>query len=495
MYLNNKGGILMKLRKLFFIIIGCMFIGLFCQPLKSYASERLSFDKEVYVIDDFSEVIVEMDIPEGYTKSDIVFKSDDENIAKVWYFNPFDKDDDKYDEWEEKTNIAIQAEEKLGETKIQATIEGTEFSASTHVKVENPIKINCEKNESDIVLKIESKCGLYFIDTQYQAIDIGVKPIGGEFSWERLGFDKFGGALNKNYFYTLKGDTEYEVIVCWTFWDEGDVVEPGKGPEWISNRTFINKIEDEEEILWDISTNKESIKLKVGESTKIDIIAELKEGMSSIHLVEMRKDNWDVEWKINDETIAKCIPEKGIENNIHGITQIAGKASINALKAGSTKLSVKVKVSNNKTEEIEIPITIVDSDEKKDDEEISNGAKIKILAENDKKVLDIGETLKLSVEFLEMSDQNVNWESIDSSIATVDKAGKVTALKEGTVKIKVYTEDKNFSDEYEITVKKTTSNEKLPQTGEHSLLVCGIAGIILIIGVISIIKYKKFKKI
>lgn len=370
MYLNNKGGILMKLRKLFFIIIGCMFIGLFCQPLKSYASERLSFDKEVYVINDFSEVIVEMDIPEGYTKSDIVFKSDDENIAKVWYFNPFDKDDDKYDEWEEKTNIAIQAEENLGETKIQATIEGTEFSASTHVKVENPIKINCEKNESDIVLKIESKCGLYFIDTQYQAIDIGVKPIGGEFSWERLGL-----ALNKNYSYTLKGDTEYEVIVCWTFWDEGDVVEPGKGPEWISNRTFINKIEDEE------------------------------------------------------------------------------------------------------------------------DEEISNGAKIKILAENDKKVLDIGETLKLSVEFLEMSDQNVNWESIDSSIATVDKAGKVTALKEGTVKIKVYTEDKNFSDEYEITVKKTTSNEKLPQTGEHSLLVCGIAGIILIIGVISIIKYKKFKKI
>lgn len=479
----------MKLRKLFFIVIGCMFIGLFCQPLKSYASERLSFDKELYVIDDFSEVIVEMDIPEGYTKNDIVFKSENEKIAKVWYVNPYDKEEDGYNEWEEKTNIAIQATEQFGETNIQATIEGTEFSASTQVKVENPIKINCEKNESDIVLKIESKCGLYFLDDNYQAIDIGVKPTGGEFSWERLGFDKFGGALNKNYSYTLKGDTEYEVIVCWTFWDEGDVVEPGKGPEWISNRTFVNKIEDEEEILWDISTNKESIKLKVGESTKIDIIAELKEGMSIIQSVEMQKDNWDVEWKIDDETIAKCIPEKGIENNINGMTQIAGKASINALKAGSTKLSIKVKVSNNKIEEIEIPITIVDSEE-----EISNGAKIKILAEKDKKILDIGETLKLSVEFLEMSKQNVNWESIDPSIAAVDKNGKVTALKEGTVKIKAYTEDKNFSDEYEITVKKTTSNEKLPQTGERTRLVFGIAGIILIIGLTSIIKYKKIKK-
>ena len=235
--------------------------------------------------------------------------------------------------------------------------------------------------------------------------------------------------------------------------------------------------------------------MKVGESTKIDIIAELKEGMSTIQSVEMQKDNWDVEWKVDDETIAKCIPEKGIENNINGITQIAGKASINALKAGSTKLSVKVKVSNNKTEEIEIPITIVDSDEKKDDEEIGIGARIKILAEKDKKILDIGETLKLSVEFLEISKQNVNWESIDPSIATVDKEGKVTALKEGTVKIKVYTEDKKFSDEYEITVKKTTSNEKLPQTGEHTLLVFGIAGIILIIGLTLIIKYKKIKKI
>ena len=143
----------MKLRELFFIVIGCLFIGLFCQPLKSYASERLSFDKELYVIDDFSEVIVDMEIPEGYTKSDIVFKSDDENIAKVWYYNPFDKADGRYNEWEKEINIAIQAKEQIGETKIQATIEGTEFSASTYVIVENPVKINCEKNESDIVLK------------------------------------------------------------------------------------------------------------------------------------------------------------------------------------------------------------------------------------------------------------------------------------------------------------------------------------------------------
>lgn len=66
------------------------------------------------------------------------------------------------------------------------------------------------------------------------------------------------------------------------------------GVEWSSKRIFVNKTGDEEEILWNISTNKKSIKLKVGESTKVNIIAELKEGMSIIQSVEMQKDNWDV---------------------------------------------------------------------------------------------------------------------------------------------------------------------------------------------------------
>ena len=38
-------------------------------------------------------------------------------------------------------------------------------------------------------------------------------------------------------------------------------------------------------------------------------------GLYGIAEVKMVKDNWNVEWKIEDETIAKCVPESGIENN------------------------------------------------------------------------------------------------------------------------------------------------------------------------------------
>lgn len=475
--------------KLFITTICFTFIILLGLSSKLYATGTLSFDKDVYVIDDFSEARVEMDIPEGYTKSDIIFKSDDENIAKGWYWNPFDKDDEEYDEWEKDTFIAIIAGKKIGETKIHATIEGTEYSATTNVKVENPIKIGYEKNGNDILLKIENKCGLNFIDTQYQAVDIGIRKNGGEINWERLGYGRFGDAINKTYSYTLAANEKYEIEVCWTWYDEDEIVQPGDGVDWVNNSIVIDDTNKSEKNNWKISANKENIDLSVGKRDTIDIMANLRDGLSIIQVVEMRTDYWNVEWKIEDESIAKCVPEKGIENNIYGSTQVAGRAVISGLKAGKTKLLVKVEVSNNETEEIEIPITVTGSDEK-----IGTNAKIKILAENNKKTLEIGETLKLSVEFLEMAKQSIIWESSDTSIATVDNDGKITALKDGTVKIKAYTEDKKYSDEYEITVKRTTSDKELPHTGEGLLFTFGIVGFILIsIGIISNIKYRKLK--
>lgn len=109
---------------------------------------------------------------------------------------------------------------------------------------------------------------------------------------------------------------------------------------------------------YDISLNKDNIKLSVGNTDTIEITATAKEGTVSIDSVEMVKDNWNVEWKIEDETIAKCVPETGIENNKNGSPQIAGRASIQGLKEGTTKLLIKVKVSESKTKDFEVPITV-----------------------------------------------------------------------------------------------------------------------------------------
>lgn len=123
---------------------------------------------------------------------------------------------------------------------------------------------------------------------------------------------------------------------------------------------------------YDISIDKEKIDLKIGESGKIEIKATYKPNYSTIQIVKMAKDNWDVEWKIEDESIAKCVPETGIENNIYGLTQIPGRATIQGLKAGKTNLLIKVKVADNKFEEFNVPITVTgeQEDEKKapDDE-------------------------------------------------------------------------------------------------------------------------------
>ena len=121
----------------------------------------------------------------------------------------------------------------------------------------------------------------------------------------------------------------------------------------------------EEDGDYNIILNKDKMQLSIGNTDMIEITAKIKDGLYRIAVVEMVKDNWDVEWKIEDETIAKCVPESGIENNKYGGTQIAGRASIQGLKEGTTKLLIKVKVSENETKDFEVPITV--NAEKKDD--------------------------------------------------------------------------------------------------------------------------------
>ena len=141
----------------------------------------------------------------------------------------------------------------------------------------------------------------------------------------------------------------------------------------------ITITDDEENCDYNIILNKDKIQLGAGNTDTIEITAKLKDGISTIASVEIVKDNWDVEWKIEDETIAKCVPEIGIENNKNAGTQIAGRASIQGLKEGTTKLLIKVKVSESKTEDFEVPITV--TTEKTDDKKVDNTISKKKLAQ------------------------------------------------------------------------------------------------------------------
>lgn len=86
---------------------------------------------------------------------------------------------------------------------------------------------------------------------------------------------------------------------------------------------------------------------------------------------------------------------------------------------------------------------------------IENGDEIAVV-QTKPSVANIGRnsTFQLRVNVLKegFKDQEILWKSENSSIAKVDKKGKVTALKKGTVKIWATTTDSRYSDYTQITV-------------------------------------------
>lgn len=102
-----------------------------------------------------------------------------------------------------------------------------------------------------------------------------------------------------------------------------------------------------------------------------------------------------------------------------------------------------------------------------------------------KSTLDIkvGETATLTATInpTNATNKNVTWESDNTQIATVDTAGKVTAIKEGTAKITVKTKDGNYTATCIVTGSKNdgivwtdSSNIKFTVTEDFYLKVTGL---------------------
>ena len=108
------------------------------------------------------------------------------------------------------------------------------------------------------------------------------------------------------------------------------------------------------------------------------------------------------------------------------VATVSSKGLVKAKKVGSTTVTVKTKNGKKAT----LKIKVVDP---------SIPTKVKLNKTGTQK-LKKGKTLKLKATVLpETADSKVTWKSSDKKIATVDKKGKVKAVKAGTVTITVKT--------------------------------------------------------
>ena len=100
-----------------------------------------------------------------------------------------------------------------------------------------------------------------------------------------------------------------------------------------------------------------------------------------------------------------------------------------------------------------------------DDPVAVTGVKI----DNSKLSVEEGSTVQISASVLpsNATNKNLSYESDDTSVATVDKNGKVTGVSEGSANITVTTEDGGFTGNCEITVTKKSEepDPELPDVG------------------------------
>ncbi len=144
--------------------------------------------------------------------------------------------------------------------------------------------------------------------------------------------------------------------------------------------------------------------------------------------------NKELAWKSSDQGIAK----------------VDGKGKVTAVKEGTATITVTTK-DGNKTATCKVTVT---------------AAKVPVTGvalDQNELELRAGETgtLTATVAPDNATDKAVTWTTSDKNIATVDKNGKVTAVKEGAATITVTTKDGNKTAACKVTV----TAAKVPVTG------------------------------
>ena len=172
----------------------------------------------------------------------------------------------------------------------------------------------------------------------------------------------------------------------------------------VTTAVIFNACKDEEKTaaVQSVSLNKTEMSLLEGYSETLSAV-----------IIPENATNTKVKWESDDETVATVDKE--------------GK--VTGQKAGVAKITV-ITIDGGKMATCNVTVTTTPIEV----ESISIRSSLTL-------VIDSEETLALTFTPENATNKNVTWDSSDKTVASVDAAGKVTALKLGTTDITVTTED------------------------------------------------------
>ena len=170
---------------------------------------------------------------------------------------------------------------------------------------------------------------------------------------------------------------------------------------------------------------------------------EMENGTEQTLLATVTPDNTtnpEVEWSSSDTSVAT----------------VDANGKITALKVGSVTVTATATDGSGVSGSITIEVTPI-------------LAQSVTISGEDEMVIGDEQTLAAVVEPADTANPELEWTSSDTSVATVDQAGKVTALKDGNVVITASVKDgSNVSDVFAITV-KPIAVEEITVSGEGEM--------------------------
>lgn len=322
--------------------------------------------------------------------------------------------------------------------------------------------------------------------------------------------------------FVVAGSVEIEGLKAGTTKLLAKVTEKGNDKESLEFEIPITVYAKDENVIigWDFSLNKKEMKMNVGSSDELMIFASTDYVLPQV----LVKDYWDVEYKMEDETIAKYTAETGLETTSGD--GIAAKAKIEGIKAGITKLFItvsKIGLRSNGEEytesvKFEVPITVSqqNTNELEGWNITLNKENIAINPEETTEII-VNASLKdgyLTTQVVE-EKFNVEWKIEDETVVKyietkgqaitnqgIVGSAKIEGIKTGNTKLLITVKEKDSEKEYKkfevpVTVKtkeikkdkendNSQAKKPIPQTGDNNLLIpIIVTGIIFIIVILK----------